>query len=272
MSLPSLAPVVVAIVLFELAAGTLTVTWAGDLLGDVRRGFAGTTALICALLMTADLVVVALLPDPAQLIDRPVDGGGFSAFTHWAIAFTGGLMVYALFCAVGTDVARRTVGGATVACAGVALGRLASVFGSPLMGGWAGAVIVLPAALLAGSTLAGMLLGHWYLIAPDLSFRPLRRAVWLIFAAVSLQAASVALGLVSAGAGARSQVLGDPAFWLLVVATGLVATGAITALTYYFARLRANQPATAMLYVLIVTALMGLVPGHLLYFITQVPV
>ena len=46
----------------------------------------------------------------------------------------------------------------------------------------------------------------------------------------------------------------------------------VNGLTWYFAHIRANQPATAMLYALIITALMGVVPGHLLYFITRVPV
>ena len=56
---------------------------------------------------------------------------------------------------------------------------------------------------VAGSTLAGMLLGHWYLIAPDLSFRPLRRAVYLIFAALGVQAAAVAVALLTADGAVR---------------------------------------------------------------------
>lgn len=272
MSLPSLAPIVVILVLLELSAGALAVTWAGDLAGDAQRGFAGTTAVILLAIMGVDLVLIAVIPDPSELLHRSVDAAGFSSMIHWSVAFTVGLALYALFCAVGTDPARRVVGGAALIAGGVALARAASVFGSPLFGGWGGAVALLPPALLAGSTLAGMLLGHWYLIAPDLSFRPLRHAVGVIFAAVAVQAVAVVGALLVAGGAERSQVLHDPAFWLLVVATGLVATAAINGLTFYFARIRANQPATAMLYVLIISALMGVVPGHLLYFITRVPV
>jgi len=57
-----------------------------------------------------------------------------------------------------------------------------------------------------------------------------------------------------------------------VVAAGLVTTAGVTGLTLHYARIRANQPATAMLYILIIAVLMGLVPGHLLYFLTRVPV
>lgn len=272
MSLPALAPVVTVLVLLELATGALAVTYVGDLSGDAARGFAGTTALILLAVLLVDLGLIALMPDPAGLLHAPVDEAGFRSMVRWTIALAAGLVIYAVFCGIGTDLARRVVGGGTLLCAGMALARASATFTSPLLGGFAGAVVLLPAALLAGSALAGMLLGHWYLIAPDLSFRPLRRAVGVIFAATALEAAAIAVGLLTAGDGPRRQVLADPAFWLLVVATGVVATAAITGLTWYFARIRANQPATAMLYVLILSALMGVVPGHLLYFITRVPV
>ena len=272
MPLPDLAPVVVVLVLLELAAGALTVTWLGDISGDAQRGFAGTTALICLAVLGADLGLMAILPDPSRLLHEPVDAGLYASMVHWSVALAVGMLLYALFCAVGTDIARRVVGGGAVLCGAVALVRMAQAFGSPLLGGYAGAVAFVPAALLAGSALAGMLLGHWYLIAPDLSFRPLRRAVWLILLAVGVDAAAIGLGLAVADSGSRRTVLTDPAFWLLAVGAGVVATGVVNGLTWYFARIRANQPATAMLYALIITALMGVVPGHLLYFITSVPV
>jgi hypothetical protein len=191
---------------------------------------------------------------------------------HWAVGFTIAISVYTLMCAAGTDPARRVVGAATVLCGATCLGRAAATFGA---GRGGGVIAFLPAALLAGSTLAGMLLGHWYLIAPDLSFRPLRRAVYLIFAAVAVQAVAVAVALATADASGRASLLGEhyaASFWLLVVAAGLVVTAVVNGLTLYYARIRANQPATAMLYVLVVTVMMGVVPGHLLYFITGVPV
>lgn len=272
MDLHALAPLVTVLVLLEVSAGALVVVVGGDLSGDAGRGFAGTTALILLAIMGVDLLLLALLPDPSALVGHAVDAGGFASMVHWAVALTAGLALYALMCAVGTDPARRVVGLVACGCGALALVRAAGTFSSPLLGGLGGAAAVVPAALLAGSTLAGMLLGHWYLIAPDLSFRPLRRAVGVIFAATALQAAAIAIGLVVAGGGARRQVLTDPVFWLLVVAAGVVATAAVNGLTWYFARIRANQPATAMLYVLIISALMGVVPAHLLYFRTAVPV
>ena len=65
---------------------------------------------------------------------------------------------------------------------------------------------------------------------------------------------------------------GDQAFlfWLLVIGSGVVFTAAVNAFTLYFARIRANQPATAMLYVLIISVVMGMVPAHLLFLLTGV--
>jgi len=154
--------------------------------------------------------------------------------------------------------------------------RLAALaLGGPLGGGWRAALAFAPATLLCGSALCGMLLGHWYLIAPDLTFRPLRRAVYLVFVAVAVQAAAIGAALAIADPASRQSIVGGHygvSFWLLVVLAGLVFTAAVNALTLYFARIRANQPATAMLYVLIITVLMGTVPGHLLFFLTRVPV
>src|SRR5207302_9533633 len=120
-----------------------------------------------------------------------------------------------------------------------------------------------------------MLLGHWYLIAPALSFRPLRLAVYVIFGAIALQVAAIIVGISGAGAADRTSLLSGHnavSFWLLVIGAGLITTAAVNVLTLYYARTRANQPATAMLYILIITVLMGLVPGHLLFFLTRVPV
>jgi hypothetical protein len=116
-----------------------------------------------------------------------------------------------------------------------------------------------------------MLLGHWYLVTPSLSFRPLRLSIYTVFAAVAIDSAAIAVAVVTAAPAARARVLsGDqaPLFWLLVVGAGVLFTAAVSALTLHFARIRANQPATAMLYVLIISVVMALVPAHLIFLLT----
>jgi hypothetical protein len=270
-----LAPVAGLALLLELAVGTVSISVVLDVLGRVGRGFTGTTALICAGVMVVVTLLAISLPPASQLLNGAVSGGALSSLVHWCIVFGGVLLLDALFSVVGTDRARRAVGAATIACGGTALGKLVVAFGPALGGSFTAALAFVPATLLAGSALAGMLLGHWYLVAPSLSFRPLRQAIYIVLAAVAVQAAVVATVVATASSGAREALVSAAyalPFWGLVVGAGIVFTTAVTLLTLYFARIRANQPATAMLYALIISVVMGTVPGHLLFFLTGAPV
>jgi len=263
------------LVLLELAAGTTVAAFAVDLIARVGRGYIGTTAAICAAVMGVEVVIAANVPAGAQLLAGPLAAGALSSLVHWSIGLMAALVAYTAFCAVGTDPARRVVGLATIAVAAVALAQAVVAFGPALGGSLATVAAFAPAALLAGSTLAGMLLGHWYLVVPSLSFRPLRRSIDIVFIAVAAQAVVLGIVLAVASPMEREAMLRSHygvVFWLLVVGAGLVFTTCVAVLTRYFARIRANQPATAMLYVLIISAVMGVVPAHLLFFVSGIPV
>ena len=115
----------------------------------------------------------------------------------------------------------------------MAIAKAAAAFG-PALGGVGTAVVAfVPAALVSGSALAGMLLGHWYLVAPNLSFRPLRRAIDIVFAAVAFQALVIVLVILTATSAVRGELLwsGDAfPFWLLVVGSGIVFTTGVALL------------------------------------------
>jgi hypothetical protein len=261
------------LVLLELAFGTVAVSAALDHVGRVGRGFAGTTAAICALIMGADLLLLSGASDLGALLPGGVSPGAVANLAHWAVAFTVLLVVDALFAAVGTEVSRRVVAMITVA-AGLATMIAAAAAVGPALGGVGGALLAfLPAALLGGAALAGMLLGHWYLVTPSLSFRPLRLGIYTVFGALLVDSVVIAVGLLTNGSERERFISGDQAFlfWLLVIGAGVLFTAAVNAFTLYFARMRANQPATAMLYVLIISVVMGMVPAHLLYLLTGVP-
>lgn len=261
--------------MLELALGTALVSFCVDILGRVGRGFVGTTALICAALMGVELGMTALMPDPGELLGSPLDAGAVATFAHWSVAFTAMLAASAFFCAVGTDIARRVVGAAAVAVGCVALGTAAAELGPGLGGAGSVLLALAPGTLLLGAALSGMLLGHWYLITPAMSFRPLRQSVYVVFLAIAVQLACVVAALLTSGEQARGALVGATygvPFWLLVIGSGIVFTGAVNGLTLYFARIRANQPATAMLYALIVSVVMGVVPAHLLWLLTGAPV
>jgi hypothetical protein len=262
------------LVLLELAVGTVLVSAALDQAGHVGRGFAGTTAAICALIMGTDLLLIAGVSDLGALLHHAVSAVAVADFVHAAVAFTVLLAVDTLFAAVGTDAARRVVAAVTIAMGLLAVVAAAAAVG-PAVGGAADAMLVFSsAALLGGSALAGMLLGHWYLVTPSMSFRPLRLSIYTVFAAVALDCAVIALALATDSSGRARLLSGDQAFlfWLLVIGAGVIFTAAVNAFTLYFARIRANQPATAMLYVLIITVVMGMVPAHMLFLLTGVGV
>jgi hypothetical protein len=275
LSLPALAPIATVVVVAEIAAGTTVAAYAVDILGKVGRGFIGTTAAICAGVMAIAVLIEALLPPDSALLGAPLPPGSQADLLHWSIAFTIALLAYAFCCAVMTDVARRVIGVITIGFGAMAIAKAAAAFG-PALGGVGTAVVAfVPAALVSGSALAGMLLGHWYLVAPNLSFRPLRRAIDIVFVAVAFQALVIVLVIATSASAVRSELLwsGDAfPFWLLVVGSGIVFTTGVALLTRHFARIRANQPATAMLYVLIISVVMGVVPAHLLFFVTGAPI
>ena len=275
LSLPALAPIATVVVVAEIAAGTTVAAYVVDILGKVGRGFVGTTAAICAGVMAIAVLIEALLPSDSALLGAPLPPGSQADLLHWSIAFMVALLAYAFFCAVMTDIARRVVGAVTIGFGAMAIAKCAAAFG-PALGGVGTAVVAfVPAALVSGSALAGMLLGHWYLVAPNLSFRPLRRAIDIVFAAVAIQAVVIVLVILASAPAVRGELLwsGDAIpFWLLVVGSGIVFTTGVALLTRHFARIRANQPATAMLYVLIISVVMGVVPAHLLFFVTGAPI
>jgi hypothetical protein len=273
-SLPDLAPLAGLLVLLELAVGTVAVSAALDQVGRVGRGFAGTTAAICALIMGVDLLVISGSSDLGALLHGTVDSAAVASFAHWAVGFTALLAVDALFAAVGTEASRRVVAAATVAVGVVTTVTAALAIGPALGGAGAAVVAFLSASLLGGTALAGMLLGHWYLVTPSMSFRPLRLSIYAVFAAVVVDCAVIAAALLTAGGSRQRLISGDQAFlfWLLVIGSGVLFTAAVNTFTLYFARIRANQPATAMLYVLIISVVMGLVPAHLVYLVTRVPI
>jgi hypothetical protein len=274
-SLPALAPIATVVVLLEVSAGTTVAAYAVDLVGKVGRGFVGTTSLICAGLMALDLLIEALLPSGTALLGAPLPPGAQASLFHWSIAFTVALLGYAFFCSVMTDVARQVVGVLAIGFGAIAIAKAAAAFGPSLGGVGTAMVAFVPAALVSGSALAGMLLGHWYLVAPNLSFRPLRRAIDIVFISVAIQAAAIVLVILTSASSVRHELLwsGDAVpFWLLVVGSGIVFTTGVALLTRHFARIRANQPATAMLYVLIISVVMGVVPAHLLFFVTGAPI
>jgi hypothetical protein len=273
---------VIAVVLFEIALGSLALLWLAPLWGVVRPGFfklVGATVVTCAGLAwlaghtaleaagpdgraaarwLASFAVAALLWQVlvyARVGSRPRVGAAVGAAGSPAPAGTGqpeGRQGPTSPVA-GTTELGRWAGIAAVLPGLAAVWPLAALSGRPL----AGAVALLTGALFLGATTDGLLLGHWYLADRRLSNRPiLSLANWLI---IGIAAALVSAVLGSERGGRVDQSLSPLlAFPNLTVwlAVGLVLVCALIAgFIRVLVRGGSIQAATGMFYLAVVMAL-----------------
>lgn len=138
-----------------------------------------------------------------------------------------------------------------------------------------GIAAALLSALLLGSALSAMVLGHWYLVMPRLAPDPLVRLTRLYAASAVLRAAIIAAALAlvyAAGGRTFDRFLEGAGFFLYPrVLFGIVGPLVLAAMAVPTARARDTQPATGMLYVACVLVLVGEGIGHYLAVRTGVP-
>jgi len=161
--------------------------------------------------------------------------------------------------------------------AGLVLDALAERGTAPGLGSAAGAHLAAAAvasSALMGSSLAAMVLGHWYLVTRGLSFELLRRLVLALGAAVAFRA--LAAGAASLEQSERFaelwRTLGPATFGLQYgffiaarVLFGLLAPLALTGMALACVREHSNQSATGILYVVLAFVLIGeIIQRHLL--------
>lgn len=140
---------------------------------------------------------------------------------------------------------------------------------------------LLTSALLLGWSLIAMLLGHWYLVAPRLTFRHLVVFCWVLLGAVVLRL--VALGSTLAAAVSVDELVephpwrvltsveGQGMFFWFRLAWGLLIPLALAVMSLHCARQRSNQSATGILYVLVVGTTIGEITAYYLAVTTGIP-
>jgi hypothetical protein len=165
--------------------------------------------------------------------------------------------------------AAALAGLASLAAAGQAVAS-PSVGESLLLGAW-----LLSAALLLGSVLGAMVLGHWYLVDHAMPIEPLRAAAgWVLFAAGARAAVVAAPALAfwsgrAAQEGAGPEALGLGIFWAQRALFGLAGTLVLALMIRHTARLRATQAATGLLYIALIFAIIGEVLSQYLFLKTD---
>ena len=136
-------------------------------------------------------------------------------------------------------------------------------------------------ALLLGWSLVAMLLGHWYLVAPGLTFRHLVVFCRVLVGTVVLRMLAVAATLASAYSvevmvephplRTLTTMQGQGMFFWFRILWGLAIPLALAAMSLHCARRRSNQSATGILYVLVVGTFIGELTGYYLAVTTGVP-
>jgi DMSO reductase anchor subunit len=266
------------LILVELAVGGFLVVAVADYEGIATKGFLGLAA--------ATYLAVGLVGWWARgQIAPAVAGAGLPVDTAWQglegaglLVFTVGLALYALLLFGPNPGPRRLVGVVTVAGGLVSLFASGLVYRVPHLGGLSTVLSVLIGAVVIGSAMSGMILGHWYLVTPGLSPRPLRTMTVVLFAALVVQALLIPVWLLFIGepAGrpdAAALVTGiySVPFWLRVL-VGIALPLAVAAMTWQCCRIRSLQSATGLLYVAVALVLAGEIVSKLLLVLAGVPV
>jgi hypothetical protein len=263
-------PIVLAVVLSELAVGGSFVLWLVDRGGRAPSGFLKLVAFVDAGAIAAALALVPTFPGGDLAARAGIDTGPLAAFGQALIVVTI-LVVIQLVTAFLPVRGLRLGAGLVTFLAGVAaLGVIAVArpAQSPF-DPFAIAALPLGAVALGGAD-GAMLLGHWYLVTPKLSPGPLRRAALVVVFAVALQIAIVAIialrgDLTGTWETALSVALA------LRVGVGLFMT-LIVALAAWWTAGMNTQSSTGLLYVALGCAFAGEVSARVIFFLTGVPI
>lgn len=141
--------------------------------------------------------------------------------------------------------------------------------GSLLDGAALTATVVLSAAVLGAAT-TGMLLGHWYLVTPALTNRPLLRVIVVLLVGLVLQALVLPLALGGLGhqTGSPIHALGlSPVLSILWALGAIILPLVAAALALATCRIRSFMSTTGLLYLAMIALLPGQLLGQLLFFV-----
>jgi hypothetical protein len=263
MSTLATLPLVVCVLMIELAIGGAFLMWYLDRSGSAPTGFLKLTGFVDAGAIAFAGVLIPTIPRDPRV---GLDVAALSAFTQVLVVVIVLVVAQLVVSFLPWRPVREAVGIITV-LAGVfdlVLAAVARPSGSPFD---IFALLALPLGALAlGGADAAMLLGHWYLVTPKLSTGPLQRAALVLVAAVSLQ---LGLVLVSIARGELSLNM-ETAFVIalgLRIGVGLLMTLAVALAAWWTARMN-TQASTGLLYVGLGCVLAGEVSARVLFFLT----
>ena len=267
-------------VLVMLSAGGLLTSLAAHLRTPLARGYLLFNGVVLLLFLALGLWLRLALPLPSLL---PYD-----ARAPWVayepvlwLLFAALLVVHLLLVRVERPRPATWVG---VVAGGVGLASLATGVAAYLPPVTTPGVLFVMAllataagTLVLGSVWSGWMLGHWYLVTPQLSPRPLLLINAGLAAALGVQAL-LALGMVGAALVMAPAETGPAAllehyrWWFgLRVGIGVVFPLVLSWMIWRTARTRSMMAATGLLYIATGAVVSGEIIARVLYFIARVP-
>jgi len=260
------------IVLAETTIGTFFTVLLLRTRGDLTFGFLKFMALAELGLAVLALLAVLGAPPPSYATLLPLNSSAASL-----LAALQGLLVVTLAIGVWAVFTGRlgllTWLPATITSAGLALAiavTFAGLAGSAI-DGLAIAALVVISSLVLGAATTGMLLGHWYLVTPALTNRPLLRAIGVLLGALVAQALlfiPTLVGLARSPGSAAAILAQNPVLTTLWVLGAVVLPLLAGGLAFPTCRMRSFMSTTGLLYLAMIAVLPGQLVGQLLFFVS----
>lgn len=145
--------------------------------------------------------------------------------------------------------------------------------------GVAYAATAVTSSIVLGLTSGAMMFGHWYLIDLSMPVDYLQNFVRMLFGSLAAQAAAIGLavaliGIVAGGAG-RSAVAvlfgSHLALFVIRVLIGPITTGVLAWMCWQTLKIPQTMAATGLLYIAVMSALVGEMLGRFILFRTSIP-
>jgi hypothetical protein len=270
-------PLITLQAVVEVAVGGMLALFITDVSRLVTRGFLASTGGVLLLIGALGVVGQYLLPDPSHLTEHSVNRTWLQPSLRLTAAFMAIFLLYLVAVFLRPPVLHLIVGGVATAAGVVSVVLTALAFPTPEWGVYGSAASFLLSAITIGTVTTAMLLGHWYLVVPNLSTRPLFILLGVIAAGLALEAllAGLALALLAGHRGFPSShdliyASYSLTFWMHIVA-GIALPLVITALAFQSTRLRSLMSATGLLYVAVVLTLVGQITGKVIFFSANLP-
>jgi len=262
------------LLLLEAAAGGTIVLFWVHARGEVSRGFTLFTGILFLVCGGLAIWLRSVFPPLVAAVIDPTAALWFAVERTLSIAFVVLLAVYLIGLSGQSWRGIVRLIGPLVPLLGLAsLWSAALVTPSGQLLGLGEPLAVLAGAMALGAALAGLSLGHWYLVSPTLSVKPLIEVTFVCIGAVAAQIVLLPLLLFLPGVPAdRLQVLfADYQVFLGVrIIFGLFVPAIAALMTWRTARIRSLDSATGLLYIVAALILAGEISARTLYFLTGI--